>query len=294
MAALTTKRREGEVEKSATTLITRVLGHWMTAVRQWGGWWHPTRGDAASRKCGDIRWKSRKQNRTWQRLKLDSSFQCSYSQRPFSAGLKTHYKVKGISVDWGQESLTKEFYSFGRINSVGPVLLFISIGTLSKSHRCQEQDFFFNKMETMIITKLYWRDKRNKSCSSISYVVNLLFHIKLFHYRNELPWKQTFGSYFAQLQRFILLFLWDLFWNSKSLCVQPLLRSLFHVLAQDGALFLDVKFIFTRGEELLEVHCVALCQYACILQNHQDTGYLYKTVTDEEGDGIRSFSSSLS
>lgn len=108
MAALTTKRREGEVEKSATTFIIRVLEHWMRAVRQWGGWWHPTRGDAASRKCGDIRWKSRKQNRTWQRLKLDSSFQCSYSQRPFSAGLKTHYKVKGISVDWGQESLTKE------------------------------------------------------------------------------------------------------------------------------------------------------------------------------------------
>lgn len=38
MAALTTKRREGEVEKAAKTLITRhvighVLGHLMRAVR---------------------------------------------------------------------------------------------------------------------------------------------------------------------------------------------------------------------------------------------------------------------
>lgn len=37
MAALTTKRREGEVEQSAKTLIIRVLGHLMRAVRQWGG-----------------------------------------------------------------------------------------------------------------------------------------------------------------------------------------------------------------------------------------------------------------
>lgn len=44
MAALTTKRREAEVEKAAKTLITRhvighvsVTGHLMRAVKQWGG-----------------------------------------------------------------------------------------------------------------------------------------------------------------------------------------------------------------------------------------------------------------
>lgn len=41
----------------------------------------------------------KKQNKTWQHLKLDSSFQCSYSRKTSAAGLKTHYKVKGISVD---------------------------------------------------------------------------------------------------------------------------------------------------------------------------------------------------